>query len=140
MVDLGDDSILYHLSVDDNLTLLTPRIPECAVSIYEDTSIKRVCFSDYIEGCLSALQDLPRKYYVYVPEEEIQESDIYYPTVDEVRDVKYTHEVWILKEVRVKHIGIIQSFDYDWSKAHNTGRGRIHFFHYPYKWIEMRRI
>lgn len=87
--------MLYHLSTRGGLTELTPKIPECAVSIHEDTSTERVCFSDFIEGCLSALQDLPRKYYVYVPRNEIKDDDIYYPTVNDVRDAKYTHEVWI---------------------------------------------
>ena len=128
--------MLYHLSEHKNLTLLTPRIPECAVSIYEDTVTKRVCFSDSIEGCLSALQDIPRKYYVYTPQELIQQNDLYYPTVNEVRDAKYTHEVWILQEVKVKLIGIIQSEYPDWKKRYNTGRGRIMYFHYPYNWIE----
>lgn len=128
--------MLYHLSEHKNLTLLTPRIPECAVSIYEDTVTKRVCFSDSIEGCLSALQDIPRKYYVYTPQELIQQNDLYYPTVNEVRDAKYTHEVWILQEVKVKLIGIIQTEYPDWKKRYNTGRGRIMYFHYPYNWIE----
>lgn len=128
--------MLYHLSLDETLTTLTPRIPECAVSIYEDTTTKRICFSDFIEGCLSALQDMPRKYCVYVPQDDISNDDIYYPTVKEVRDAKYTHEVWVLKEVKVKCIGVIESMDYDWSKQYNTGRGRTTFFHYPYRWVE----
>lgn len=127
--------ILYHLSEQGGLEKLTPRIPECAVPIYEDTSTERVCFSDFIEGCLSALQDLPRKYYVYIPQDEIRNEDLYYPTVDDVRDAKYTHEVWVLKEVKVKCIGIIKSLDYDWTKRHNTGRGTTTFFHYPYQWV-----
>lgn len=126
---------LYHLSLKENLTKLTPKIPECAISMYENTTIKRVCFSDYIEGCLSALQDKPRKYYVYIPKNEISKENIYYPTVDDVRDAKYTHEVWILEEIEVKCIGIIQSFNYDWTKRYNTGKGRTTFFHYPYKWV-----
>lgn len=125
--------MLYHLSKDDNLTKLTPQIPECAVGIHEDTNTKRVCFSDSIEGCLSALQEIPKQYYVYIPAEEI---DFYTPTVDEVRDAKFTHEVWILQEVKVKCIGVIQSKEYDSAKMHNTGRGRTVFFHYPYEWIE----
>lgn len=104
--------------------------------MYEDTVTKRVCFSDWIEGCLSSLQDIPRKYFVYVPDENINKNFIYYPSVKDVRDAKYTHEVWILNKIKVKCIGIIQSFDCDWSKRHNTGNGRTTFFHYPYKWIE----
>ncbi len=126
--------MLYHLSESAELEKLTPKIPECAVGMYENTSIKRICFSDYIEGCLSALQDLPKKYYVYVPEND--SVNFHIPTVEEVRDAKYTHEVWILEEIPVKCIGIIESDDYDWSKRHNTRRGRTTFFHYPYKWIK----
>ena len=128
--------MLYHLSDNNNLTVLTPKVPECAVASYEDVKTKRICFSDIIEGCLSALQDIPKKYYVYVPAEQITEKDIYYPTVNDVRDAKYTHEVWILHEIKVKCIGIIQSETCDWTERHNTGRGRVTFFHYPYKWIE----
>lgn len=130
--------MIYHLSKDKNLKVLTPKIPECAVAINEDVKTKRVCFSDFIEGCLSSLQDLPNKYYVYVPDQDLKEADLHYPTVDEVRDAKRNHEVWIMKEVKVKCIGIIQTENYDWKTQHNTGRGRVTFFHYPYKWIEKR--
>lgn len=128
--------MLYHLSTIGNLSVLTPKIPECAVPIYEDVITPRVCFSDFIEGCLSALQDLPKRYYVYIPDEELDTSDLHYPTVYEVRDMKCTHEVWVTREVKVKCIGIIQSKEYDWKKDHNSGRGRITFFHYPYEWVE----
>lgn len=129
--------MLYHLSEHCGLTKLTPKIPECAVYGYENTSIKRVCFSDFIEGCLSALQDLPKEYYVYVPKNEIKEDDLHYPTADEVIDAKCTHEVWILTEIDVKCIGKVRSLDYDWTKRHNTGKGRVTFYHYPYIWKEI---
>lgn len=44
--------MLYHLSQDPNLTILTLRIPKHAVSWNEDVSIPRVCFSPTIKGCL----------------------------------------------------------------------------------------
>lgn len=125
--------MLYHLSLQSNLSELIPNVPECAVSIYENTTIKRVCFSDFIEGCLSAMQDLPHKYYVYTP---IQNVNVYTPSVDEVRDVKINHEYWVLDKVKVKCIGIIQSENYVKFEQHNSGRGRVTFFHYPYTWIE----
>lgn len=62
---------------------------------------------------------------------------MYRPSVDEVRDVKFTHEVWCLEPVFVKCIGIIESFNYTRIENHNTGRGRIAFFHYPYRWIKI---
>lgn len=71
-----------------------------------------------------------QKYYVYIPDEKLYESDIYYPSAQEVRDCKFTNEVWIKKEIKIKCIGIIQSQNYDWSKRHNTGYGRIIYFHY----------
>ena len=127
--------MLYHLSTNKNLNILTPRIPECAISTYENTSMKRVCFSDYIGGCLSALQGIPTKYYVYVPY-NFQNENIYYPTENDVRDAKYTHEIWYLNEINVKCIGAIKSFNYDYNKKYDTNRGKITVFHYPYKWIE----
>lgn len=127
---------LYHLSTTGNLEVLIPKVPECAVETLEDVKTPRICFSDFIEGCLSALQDLPGKYFVYIPDQDIPDSDIHYPTVDEVRDAKINHEVWVMKETRVKCIGIIQTENYDWSKRHNSGRGRVTFFHYPFTWIE----
>lgn len=128
--------MLFHLSSDKALTKLTPRVPECAIPIHEDISIKRICFSNSIDGCLSALEQGPYKYYVYIIDDIIDEHDMHYPTVDEVRDAKYTHEVWILKEVKVKCIGKIKCSNYDSSRQHNSGRGRVTIFHYPYKWIE----
>lgn len=128
--------MLYHLSKNKNLTVLTPKIPESAIPTYEDIKTKRVCFSDFIDGCLSALQDVPSKYYVYVPIDELSEDDVYHPTVDEVIDAEFTHEVWILKEIKVKCIGIIQNDNYNWCKKYSTDKGNATFFHYSYKWIE----
>lgn len=136
VVDQLEDSMFYHLSTKKNLKYLTPRIPECAVSLYEDVATKRVCFSDSIEGCLSAIQQGPAKYYVYIVAEDPDNFDIHYPTVDEVRDAKFTHEVWILTKVKVKCVGVITCDNWDWKKQHNSGRGRITYFHYPYHWIE----
>ena len=132
--------MLYHLSTDENLKVLTPKIPKNALPEHEDVKTKRICFSDSIEGCLSSLQTSPNKYYVYVPENEVDEIDIYIPTVDEVIDAKFTHEVWIMKEIKVKCIGAIQAKKYDFKKRYSSGRGRITFFHYPYEWIEKKNI
>ena len=129
--------MLFHLSVNYGLEYLTPQIPECAVLAYEDTNTPRICFSDSIEGCLSALQDIPRIYYVYIIDEHIDDDEIYHPSVKEVADAKINNEVWILREVKVKCIGKIKSNEYDFTSRHNTGIGRrVTFFHYPYHWIE----
>lgn len=128
--------MLYHLTINGGLNKLTPKIPGIAISQYENTTIKRICFSDSINGCLSALQSIPSKYFVYTLDENVEDQYIHIPTVDEVRDAKYTHEVWILREVDVRCLGIIQSQNYDYSKRHNSGRGRVTIYHYPYKWVK----
>lgn len=125
--------MLYHLSLYPNLVELTPRVPECAVSMYEDTMTKRVCFSDSIKGCLSALQDSPNTHYVYIPEIEIPDSDIYYPKSYEVRDAEYTHEVWLLKPVKVKCVGIVESYDYYCIDRYECDDGYVAVFQYEYK-------
>lgn len=130
---------LYHLSPKKGLSKLIPKVPSCAISYYEDTTVKRVCFSDYIEGCLSALQNMPMKYYVYVPKGKIKRSQLHKPTVNEVRDARYTHEVWVLEEIEVECIGVIESSNWDWSERHTTKRGVTTFFHYPYEWKEIYR-
>ena len=125
----------YHLSEIGNLEVLTPRVPESLVAMWEDNKIKRVCFSDSIEGCLSALQ-MPGKYYVYTPRDVIHEDFIHYPTVDEVRDAKFTHEVWVLTEVPVKCIGIIETPDIYVKERCDSGRGIVNIFHYDYEWLK----
>ena len=38
--------MLYHLSKDGDLKILTPKVPESAVASFEDVTTKRICFSD----------------------------------------------------------------------------------------------
>lgn len=54
-------SMIYHLSKNPNLHILTPRIPEKAIEGIEDTTTPRVCFSTSINGCLNALGVFNRK-------------------------------------------------------------------------------
>ena len=62
--------MIYHLSMVEGLKQLIPKIPECAIEKYEDKQIKRICFSDSIDGCLSSLQQ-PGLYYVYIPHPQL---------------------------------------------------------------------
>ena len=50
---------------------------------------------------------MPDIYYVYIPDPEIYEDDLYHPSTDDVIDSEYTHEVWSLDPVTVKCIGVI---------------------------------
>lgn len=98
--------MLYHLSRDPNLTILTPKIPETAVAFNEDVSIPRVCFSPTIKGCLSALQDIGTEYYVYTPVNQKLKG---YSCKTHVIDAIITGERWIKKPVQVKKVGKIKS-------------------------------
>lgn len=101
--------LLYHLSADKlEETILYPRIPETAVDCYEDTQTLRVCFSESIDGALSALQGDVGMYYVYTPK-DISKCFIYHPTEKEVFDSPYTKEVWILNAVELVCIGVIEN-------------------------------
>ena len=129
--------MLYHLSKVPNLTRLDPKIPSNALKEFEDTITERVCFSDNIYGCLSALQDIPSKYYVYVPNEKLKKKDVYKPTADDVLDCKLTHEIWVKRSLKVRCIGIIQSENHEYSIKEVIDENRsATYFHYPYKWIE----
>ena len=47
--------MLYHLSKDPNLSILTPRISKKIIEGIEDNTTPRVSFSTSINGCLNAL-------------------------------------------------------------------------------------
>lgn len=123
----------FHLSDDNGLTELTPKVPSCAIPMYENVSTKRICFSDSIDGCLSAL-DPPTDsmLYAYTPIEEINAIK---PDVNDVRDAKYTWEVWSLNKVQVKNIGKVMVIKLKESKNKNSGRGRVCIRTYDWKFI-----
>ena len=129
--------LLYHLSRDPNLTILTPQIPDTAISWNENVSIPRVCFAPTIEGCLSALQDIDMEYYVYTPVNQKLKG---HSCRSYVRDAPATGERWIRKPVAVKKIGKIKSHDTGISKPmaiKYKGRTKqIWLFKYTYKWKE----
>lgn len=123
---------LYHVSSDNKLSKLTPRIPECACLAYEDTDTPRVCCSNSIDGCLSAIQEGEGRFFVY----EIDgKYPIITPTPEQVRDAKHTGEVWILEEVKVNLIGEIEVEDYNRKECYLIGKKDVYVMYYPWKWI-----
>ena len=129
--------MLYHLSFDPNLTTLTPKIPEQAVSWNEDVSIPRVCFAPTIEGCLSALQDIDAEYYVYTPVNQKLKG---YSCRSRVIDAPITGERWVKKDVPVRKIGKIKSTFIRTSEEkfiNYKGRKELIFrYVYSYEWKE----
>lgn len=100
---------LYHLSYKHKLksTLLCPRIPYSSVIGYEDTVTPRVCMSDSIDGCLTALQCNPGTYHVYFTDIDKSDPKLHYPTPEEVFDAFMTHEVWITAPIQLEYKGMI---------------------------------
>lgn len=126
--------MFYHLSEVAGLYKLTPRIPSIALDTYEDTTIPRVCFSDSIDGCLSALQ-YAGNFFVYIP---LNEPKLIIPTREQVKDAEFTHEHWCLEEVPVKCLGKVNA---GWNyriKNHVIQIGEVEetvdVFHFPWHW------
>ena len=126
---------VYHLSDNPNLdgVVLKPSIPKLKFDD-ENGTIKRVCFSTTIDGCLQGLYpiypdtslDDPRytsfkgEYlYVYEP----VNSDFSCVDTDTlvkkrlVPDAEISKEVWITSPVKVKLVGTIYVYPYDSAKS-----------------------
>ena len=114
---------LYHISgYIDNLKekKFIPRIPKCKMD-FENKSIKRICFSDSILGCLKSLPEygngvgsksnmklklgIPIFFDVYTIDSE-DVNKIYSPEFlfknNYVKDSLKTKEYWVLSEVTAK--------------------------------------
>jgi hypothetical protein len=151
---------LYHLSKQDSLDILTPKIPEklkIRKNAFEDNTIKRVSFAPSIEGCIIGLQLSENEFvngklilYAYEPtninRDDIITNDV---IVKEklVFDAKVTKEVWIINPVHVKLIGSITVFDIVQQKIEYTPirvgdknflkpNGKLDTYLYKYRWNE----
>ena len=100
---------LYHISEKDiDGNTLIPRIPSnyFTKNGFEDDTTPRVSFSTSIQGCLMGLSQncKGKTYYVYSPETNIDNKNIYKPNTKEVPDSKITKEVWVLQPVKIKKV------------------------------------
>lgn len=100
---------IYHLSKTNlEKNVLHPRIPEnyMTKNKYEDNITPRICFCPSIRQSIMALcrNCSGETLFVHIP---MDSYPLYYPTKDEVPDVKITNEIWIKEDVRLKCIGII---------------------------------
>ena len=145
--------LFFHISMDDKLNgkTLYPRIPTYLTeggsqsdTYEEDATIKRVCFSPSIEGCLNAIISVQRNLdivnkniYVYIPEKPISEYKI--KTNKElikeklVFDATTTGEMWILEPVKMKLYGVITVDKVKSITEKKTVSGILHG-RYDYKW------
>lgn len=92
----------YHCSKElfEPYSFLEPRVPKYTMP-YEDKETKRVCVCKSINGCLCAIGgfdigDIINVYEVYNYEHVIS------PTAEQVQDVMFTGEEWILDTVKIK--------------------------------------
>lgn len=103
---------LYHLSMNPNLRVLVPKVPNNFLvrNGYEDGRRKRISFATTIAGCLRGLSMnvTGKVFYVYSPE-SLDQSAIIIPDLTMVPDARTTGEVWYMKPCRVKLIGIIEA-------------------------------
>lgn len=96
----------YHLSHDDSMDFIFPRVP-VSRALYEESFIPRVCFAPSINLCLTAKEPYsPDVFVVYIVDDP--EFHPYFPTETQVPDVERTKEVWSLTPVDVKKVGIIK--------------------------------
>lgn len=129
---------IFHVSENPKLKILKPRIPNNILTNegYEDNTIPRVCFSKSIDQCLMATGKLLEEkiLYVYEPKEysvlNILEN---YELIKNnlVPDAKYTGELWVLNEVKIKLLGEIKIVECkDWTQYmviyNNENNYRLH--------------
>ena len=92
---------LFHVSENKNLKCLTSKIPRYAVNGIENTSIKRICCSTSIYGCLTSIYSLTDTI-LFVYKCLIDEDSKILNTqqiIKYVNDAEFTNEHWILNEI-----------------------------------------
>lgn len=131
---------LFHLSKDPNLKTMIPRVPNNRLvrSGKEDGKTPRVCFSKSIHSALASAPPARTGsvLYVYSPT-SIDKSALYKPSLSQVPDSGFTHEVWYLKPVTVKKVGIIVVGDIIRSKY---WYGKERESHYDLTWHNYKEI
>lgn len=128
--------ILYHVSTDlDHDGLFTPRIPsDIEDGDGEDNTIKRVCFSSSIEGCLGSMPDGGRGLRKYIKKrksnrfvkvfilcvENFTGTVLSPSSVSNFVEDAYIHqEYWVLHPVRILHYVTLEIIDFDFNKDTN---------------------
>lgn len=125
--------MLYHVSLDE-VDFFEPRIPSLTL-LDEDNTTKRICFSNTLEGALSALQgsiklydgliNLSKDYkcpaiiHIYsIDEKDIGSEFIIENKVVSIKvpDAIITGEVWVTQSININEMNhnviILEDFDY----------------------------
>lgn len=80
---------------------LFPKIPKNKMK-HEDNKTLRICVSQSINGCLTAIGGFRIGEFVYI--HECESENVIQPTIEQVEDVCFTGEQWILEPVVMKRI------------------------------------
>ncbi len=147
---------LYHLSDDDTLTKLTPKIPDWLSdrkNAFENSSIPRISVAETIEGCILGLQLTEKDFHYNLKSLYVYSPIITYDTrfitnklltkKKLVFDSYITREWWLLDQVDVEYIGEILLTDLNFktiyykplSNSKTKFKGKIDTTLYRYKWI-----
>jgi GNAT superfamily N-acetyltransferase len=138
-------SPFYHIS-EENLIgkTLSPKVPENYMTKkgYEDNKIKRVSFSETIDGALLGIsQDIKGKiFYVYEPEnyniKTLSNKEIV--SKKYVPDAHLSKELWVLEDVKLKKVGKIKVIKAKPNPETYTYGDNIkaQIYYWEYEWIE----
>ena len=132
---------LYFISTEnikDNL--LFPRIPDnfFTKNGYEDNIHKRVCFCKTVDKCLMALSKNCEGLVFNVYEvDNVNDYQVYKPSINEVPDCELTGELWILTPVKIKLAGKIKctnSIEND-GYSFNYGNNTAKLYEWKFEWL-----
>ena len=100
----------YYFVSDKNLDgeTLYPRIPKNRM-FHEDSSIERICVSQSINGCLTAVGGIEIGDIYYIHECEISNDDIVQPSLQQVPDRCFTGELWVVTPTCMKLFMVIMA-------------------------------
>lgn len=97
-----------------------PRVPDNFFTRngFEDAKTGRVCFTDSVDKCLTALSAnvSGKEYRVYEPD-DTSKYVIFKPNNKAVPDASITGELWITEPVKIKEVGKIKCTGDDGKKG-----------------------
>lgn len=138
---------MYHLSLSNKPKLMIPTIPDNYMTKhgYENNTVRRICLSTSIDGCLMAMSSniKGKTFYIMTPEnmeglKVIRNEEIvkrgYVP------DAKLTGETWILNSFKPKVvgevtvIGPVEDGGYEYQYGDKTAK--LYKWNYDMKWYD----
>ena len=125
--------------------ILTPRVPDnfFTKNGYEDSKTGRVCFTDDVAKCLTALSAnvTGREFRVYEPD-DISKYNVFKPNNKAVPDSSITGELWITEPVKVKEVGKIKCVGDDGKDGmqFKYGPHTAELYGWNYYWTEKPKL